>query len=63
MEELVLSIPQQDYSFLEQLAARMGWTVRTRRDLIERFVASCPKEPVMSDEEIQAEVNAVRYGK
>lgn len=63
MEELVLSIPQQDYSFLEQLAARMGWTVRSRRELIERFVASCPKEPMMSDEEIQFEVNAVRYGK
>ena len=39
----------------------MGWTVRTRRELIERFIASCPKEPLMTDEEIQAEVNAVRY--
>lgn len=63
MEDLVLSIPQQDYSFLEQLASRMGWTVRTRRELLDRFIASCPKAPVMTDEEIQTEVNAVRYGK
>ena len=63
MEDLVLSIPQQDYSFLEQLASRMGWTVRTRRELLDRFIASCPKTPVMTDEEIQTEVNAVRYGR
>ena len=61
MEDLVLSIPKQDYSFLEHLASRMGWTVRTRRELIDRFIASCPKEPLMTEEEIQAEVNAVRY--
>jgi hypothetical protein len=63
MEELVLSIPQQDHSFLEQLAARMGWTVRTRNELINSFIESCPPKPLMTDEEIQAEVNAVRYGK
>ena len=63
MEDLVLSIPTKDFSFLEQLASRMGWTVRTRRELLDRFIASCPKEPLMTDEEIQAEVNAVRYGK
>lgn len=63
MEDLVLSIPTKDFGFLEQLASRMGWTVRTRHELLERFIASCPKEPLMTDEEIQAEVNAVRYGK
>ena len=63
MEDLVLSIPTQDHSFLEQLAARMGWTVRSRDELIYSFIASCSKDPMMTDEEIQAEVNAVRYGK
>lgn len=63
MEDLVLSIPTQDHSFLEQLAARMGWTVRSRDELIDNFIASCSKDPMMTDEEIQAEVNAVRYGK
>ena len=62
MEDLVLSIPTSDYSIIEALAARMGWRVRTRRSSIERFIASCPTEPLMTDEEIAQDVNAVRYG-
>lgn len=31
MEDLVLSIPTSDYSIIEALIARMGWSVRTRR--------------------------------
>lgn len=62
MEDLVLSIPTSDYSIIEALAARMGWGVRTRRSSIERFIASCPTEPLMTGEEIAKEVNAVRYG-
>ena len=63
MEDLVLSIPLQDASFIETLAKRMGWTMRRRRTSIERFINSCPKDVPMSDEEIQEEVNAVRNGK
>ena len=73
MEDLVLSIPTQDAAFVETLAKRMGWTMRKRRTSVERFIRSaegrsqgensCPKTPQMTDEEIQAEVNAVRYGK
>ncbi len=62
MEDLVLSIPVQDAAFIETLAQRMGWTMRKRRTSIERFINSCPKSPLMTDEDIQAEVNAVRYG-
>ena len=32
-------------------------------DLVMSFIESCPKAPLMTDEEIQAEVNAVRYEK
>ena len=46
---------------MEALASRMGWQVRTRRSSVERFIQSCPKSPVMTDEEIAAEVNAIRY--
>jgi len=60
---LVLTIPIQDAAFVETLAKRMGWTMRRRRTSVERFIESCPKTPQMTDEEIQAEVNAVRYGK
>ena len=63
MEDVVLSIPSQDASFIETLAKRMGWTMRSRRTTIERFINSCPKEAQLSDEEIQEEVSVVRYGK
>ena len=62
MEDLVLSIPAQDKALIETLAQRMGWTMRKRRTSVERFIDSCPKSPQMTDDEIQAEVNAVRYG-
>ena len=68
-----MTIPIQDAAFVETLAKRMGWTMRKRRTSVERFIRSaegrsqgensCPKTPQMTDEEIQAEVNAVRYGK
>ena len=62
MEDLVLSIPIQDSAFIETLAARMGWTMRRCRTSVERFINSCPTSPLMTDEEIQAEINAVRQG-
>lgn len=62
MEDLVLSVPAQDAAFLETLASRMGWMMRKRRTSVERFINSCPKTPQMTDEEIQAEINAVRQG-
>ena len=62
MEEFVLSIPTQDSAFIKTLAARMGWTMRKRSTSVERFISSCPKTPQMTDEEIQAEINAVRKG-
>ena len=62
MEDFVLSIPTQDSAFIEALATRMGWTMRRRHTSVERFINSCPKTPQMTDEEIQAEINAVRQG-
>ena len=60
MEDLILSVPVQDAAFIETLAQRMGWTMRKRRTSVERFINSCSKTPQMTDEEIQAEINAVR---
>ena len=62
MEDLILSVPVSDYGIIEALAARMGWSLRPRRTSIDRFIASCPQTPQMTEEEISAEVNAVRYG-
>lgn len=38
------------------------WTMRRRRTSVERFINSCQKSPQMTDEEIQAEINAYRQG-
>ena len=61
MEELVLSIPTQDAALIETLAQRMGWTMR-RQTSVERFINSCQSTSQMTDEEIQAEINAYRNG-
>ena len=45
MEDLVLTIPLQDATFIETLAQRMGWTMRKRRTSVERFINSCPPKP------------------
>ncbi|WP_294958638.1 hypothetical protein [uncultured Fibrobacter sp.] len=63
MEDFVLTIPTQDLSIMETLANRMGWTVRSKRSIVQKFIDSCPKTPMMTDEEIAAEVNAARSGK
>ena len=60
MEDLVLSIPVSDSDFVRTLASRMGWTLRSRRTTVEKFIKSCPQASQMTDDEIQAEVNAVR---
>ena len=62
MEDYVVSVPQRDFSLMEELFARMGWKVRPLRASIEKFIKSCPQTSMMTDEEIAAEVNAVRYG-
>ena len=62
MEAYVVSIPPRDFSLMEELFVRMGWKVRPRRASIEKFIKSCPQTSVMTDTEIAAEVNAVRYG-
>lgn len=62
MEDLVLTIPAGDTALIEALTARMGWKMRRRRTSVDQFIETCPSTPQMTDEEIQAEVNAVRYG-
>ena len=63
MTQIVLSIPNCEVPFLSSLAEKMGWNMQTRESLVEKFIASCPTDFDITDEEIQAEVNAVRYGR
>ena len=61
MEDFVMTIPLSDRVFAEALAARMGWKMRERKSSLNNFISSCKKDVEMTDEEIMAEVNAVRY--
>jgi len=63
MTQIVLTVPNGEVSFLSTLAEKMGWSFQTSENLVEKFIASCPTDVSISDEEIQAEVNAVRYGR
>jgi hypothetical protein len=46
-----------------KLIRKFGWRARTKEQMLERFIATRPKELLLSEEEIMAEVNAVRYAK
>ena len=63
MTQIVLTVPNGEVSFLSTLAEKMGWSFQTSENLVEKFIASCPTDVSISDEEIQAEVNSVRYGR
>ncbi len=65
MEDVVLKMPTADVALIMQFASRMGWTIESRRNPVARFIEACSKShgDALTDEEIQAEVNAVRYSK
>ena len=64
MEDVVLKMPTTDVALIMQFASRMGWTIESRRNPVARFIEACSKNnSTLTDEEIQAEVNAVRYNK
>ena len=63
MEDVVLKMPTADVALIMQFASRMGWTIESRRNPVARFIEACSRSnsASLTDEEIQAEVNAVRY--
>ena len=64
MEDVVLKMPTKDVALIMQFASRMGWTIESRRNPVARFIEACSRNnAALTDEEIQAEVNAVRYNK
>lgn len=56
-------MPTTDVALIMQFASRMGWTIERRRNPVARFIEACSRNnsAALTDEEIQAEVNAVRY--
>ena len=63
LQGVFLNVPADDWSLFEELVRKFGWQSETREQLMERFCSTRPQQPTLSDEEIQAEVNAVRYAK
>lgn len=58
-----LSIPKSDMKFFKELAKKMGWDIDIREDFLKDYIASRPKRVNLSEEEILAELNAIRYKK
>ena len=65
MEDVVLRIPSADVAMVMQFANRMGWRIEKRSNVIDRFIESCRRNDTeaLTAQEIQEEVNAVRYGR
>ena len=60
---IFLSIPKSDIKFFKELAKKMGWDIDVREDFLKDYIASRPKRVNLSEEEILAELNAIRYEK
>lgn len=58
-----LSIPKSDIKFFKELVKKMGWDIDIREDFLKDYIASRPKRVNLSEEEILAELNAIRYEK
>ena len=58
---IFLSIPKSDIKFFKELAKKMGWDIDIREDFLKDYIASRPKRVNLSEEEILAELNAIRY--
>ena len=58
-----LSIPKSDIKFFKELAKKMGWDIDIREDFLKDYIASRLKRVNLSEEEILAELNAIRYEK
>lgn len=65
MEDVILKMPTADVALIMQFAERMGWMVESRSNPVARFIEACSKNNAnaLTDEDIQTEINAVRYSK
>ena len=63
IQGIFLSIPKSDIKFFKELAKKMGWDIDIREDFLKDYIASRPKRVNLSEEEILAELNAIRYEK
>lgn len=60
---IYLNIPKADMKFFKELTKKMGWTVSTKESVLKNYIQSRPTQVDLTDDEILAEVAAVRYKK
>jgi hypothetical protein len=60
VQKIYLNVPQSEVEFITTLAKKMGWEIETKEDLLQKYIASRPKNVDLSDEEILSEVRSVR---
>ena len=58
-----LSVGKSYLKLFKGLAQKMGWDIDIREDFLKDYIASRPKRVNLSEEEILAELNAIRYEK
>ena len=63
MQGVYVNVPSVDWSLFRELIRKFGWQAETREQMLDRFISSRPAKPMLSEEEIMDEVNAVRYNK
>lgn len=63
MTQVVLSLPNDEVSFIQKLAQKIGWKFETKDDVLTRFISSVPTNTDISEEDIMEAVNEIRNGK
>lgn len=63
-ERVFVDIPKADMMFFQLFADKMGWAIEeTKEELLNKFIATRPKDVPLTDEDVMNMVREVRYGK
>jgi hypothetical protein len=62
LEKMYVTIPQSDIAFFKELIRKMGWSANSSKVFLDKYINSRPKGVDLSEDDIMAEVKAVRYG-
>ena len=60
-QEFYVKMPPSDMDFFQHFAKKMGWQIENKIDLLEKYIASRPKNVDLTEEDIMEEVKSVRY--
>ena len=58
-----LNIPRSDIRFFGELVSKMGWEVKSKESVLQKFIDTRPKDVDLSEDEIIEEIRTLRYAK